>query len=188
VTRELAVPTAGCDRAALSDHLAGCPACSSFAADADAFDRLWDVTRPLEPSARAWESVWSGVADRLDRPESLVEPEPAVLPIAAAAVGGIDAWPRRGLWLFSMAQAAALLLAFSLLMTRASRPTGDVPSPAPAQVAVNVEVDIDPGQVVLIHGDGRVVDRTAVVLKSGPNANALDDTFAMFNAVEAMAD
>ena len=49
VTRELAAPSADRDCAALADHLAGCPSCSTFAAGVDALDRLWVVTRPAEP-------------------------------------------------------------------------------------------------------------------------------------------
>ncbi len=30
-------------------------------------DALWEATRPVEPSAQAWDQVWTSVADDLDR-------------------------------------------------------------------------------------------------------------------------
>src|SRR3954451_17494904 len=67
VIRELAVPTAGRDELAISQHLAGCEACARWADQAVEFDRLWDVTRPVEPSAEAWDNLWSSVGAQLDQ-------------------------------------------------------------------------------------------------------------------------
>ena len=52
VIRELAVPTDDRDSAALAEHLANCPSCAVWAKRDAEFDRLWDATRPAEPSSR----------------------------------------------------------------------------------------------------------------------------------------
>ena len=70
VVRELAAPTADRDRAAMADHLAGCPACAEWARRAEALDRLWDATRPAEPSPEAWDAVWANIARALPCPAS----------------------------------------------------------------------------------------------------------------------
>ena len=51
VIRELAVPTDDRDSAVLAEHLANCPSCAGWAKKDAQFDRLWDATRPVEPSA-----------------------------------------------------------------------------------------------------------------------------------------
>ncbi len=66
VIRELAVPTDDRDSAALAEHLANCPSCADWAKRDAEFDRLWDATRPVEPSSQAWDAVWSHIASSLD--------------------------------------------------------------------------------------------------------------------------
>src|SRR6478609_5808792 len=68
VIRELSVPTPGRDDLAISRHLTGCETCSRWAEQAAEFDRLWDATRPAEPSAPAWDHLWSSVTVQLDQP------------------------------------------------------------------------------------------------------------------------
>ena len=143
VTGELAAPTAGCDLAALADHLAACPACSLFAKRAAHLDHLWEITRPVAPSERAWDVLWAGVCDHLDRP---VEVEVGIVEIEEEAGRDLIAlpiavsrpWRRWATAVFGLAQAAALLVGFGLMLAR---------SPQEAQAAV-VSVDIEPGERV----------------------------------------
>src|SRR3954463_5871974 len=73
VTRELAAPTGGRDRADVAGHLASCPTCASWAERSAQLDGLWDATRPPEPSV-AWETLWARVTQDA---ESAQEERPA---------------------------------------------------------------------------------------------------------------
>src|SRR5277367_5660174 len=66
VIRELAVPTDDRDSAAVAEHLANCPACAGWAKNDAQFDRLWNATRPIEPSPQVWDTVWAHIASSLD--------------------------------------------------------------------------------------------------------------------------
>ena len=68
VIRELAVPTDDRDGTALAEHLAGCPSCVAWARRAALLDRLWEATRPPEPSPEAWDSVWANINQALQSP------------------------------------------------------------------------------------------------------------------------
>lgn len=180
VNRELAVPTAGCDPAALAEHLAACPDCAHAAERAERFDRLWRASRPPEPSDAAWDSLWAGVAAGLDAAEPvevggdlIEEEEHDLIPLPVAAS---RRWRRWGTALFGLAQAAVLLVGFGLLLTRTQ----------PEAAASVVSVDIEPGEVVLIRGDGQV-RRSEPALPDMPG-DTVDGNFAMFNALEAMAN
>jgi hypothetical protein len=61
VIRELAVPSDHRDGTALAEHLTGCPSCAAWNRRAGLLDRLWDATRPPEPSPQAWDSVWANI-------------------------------------------------------------------------------------------------------------------------------
>ena len=50
VIRELAAPTDTRNTVDLAEHLNRCPSCANWARQATQFDRLWDTTRPAEPS------------------------------------------------------------------------------------------------------------------------------------------
>jgi hypothetical protein len=179
VIRELAAPTAGGDPAALANHLATCPACARLAENAARFDRLWQTTRPVEPSVDTWDALWANVSARLDQP---VEVEVAVARETAEATPERDlipfpvaarrSWRRQGLWAFSLAQAAGLLIGFGLLLARA---------PEPAGAAL---VSVEEGEQVIIGDHGRVDRRDAYA--DAPQ-DTLDDNYAMLNAFEAMA-
>src|SRR5262245_38463528 len=135
VIRELAAPTADRDRAELADHLAGCMACAEWSRRAEGLDRLWEETRPAEPSPEAWDAVWAHIAQALPcpvpaRPEDsmmvgaapsrngsgprvLVHPAPEPMPAPAPRSRGRG---RRfaAVGLVGLAQAAAVLVALGL--------------------------------------------------------------------------
>lgn len=171
VARELAVPTGDGDPAALAEHLAGCPACAHLARQAEAFDRLWRASRPVGPTDAAWNALWTGVRARLDAAPVEVETEDlTTMPLAASRP--VRRWATAA---FGLAQAAALLLGFGLLL--------DLPRPETSASMATVE--IEPGEIVLIRGDGQVRRTNAVSPDAPPNL--IDENFTLFNAVEAMA-
>jgi hypothetical protein len=182
VTRELAAPTPGLDASALTDHLASCPRCAAAAARDAEFTRLWDETRPEEPSKATWGAVWSRITERLDQPAAEVEvgvgagskSESELFPMTLARP-----WQRLGFAVFSLAQAAAIFLTVGLLAAR--------PSPMVAST-VRVAANFESGQGVFLiqwnHKGARIVAMNTG--DTGPNS--LDDNFTMFNAIEAMAD
>jgi hypothetical protein len=205
VTRELAEPTAGRDPVALAEHLAACPHCAARAGRDARLALLWDATRPAEPAQAAWDALWAGLVDRLDRTAARAELVPARngsgdtlslgLGLASLPAGR---WRRWGVLAFGLAQAAAVLVAACLLASQ---------SPHEAR-ADWPKVDIEPGQLVLIQDIGRrvqVIELASVptldqipkkgqqepaielVADWGNSPNTLDSNFALFNAIEAMA-
>lgn len=148
VTRELSAPTGRIDPAALSRHLAGCPRCAAWSAGAERFDRIWEATRPAEPSAAAWDEVWAAVGNGH-----------AVRPIEPAAAG--RRWSRRRLIIatVALAQAAAILLAVAALWPRPAD-RGAAPDPARVPggpIASAPAVDVEQGQPVILRlGDGGI--------------------------------
>ena len=80
VIRELAAPTDTRDAVGLTDHLSRCSSCANWARQAEQLDRLWDLTRPSEPSPEVWDSLWSQVAHSLDNPtaQEVASPTPSV--------------------------------------------------------------------------------------------------------------
>jgi hypothetical protein len=130
VMHERSAPGGVLDRSALAEHLAACPRCASFSAQADALDRLLDATRPQEPSAFAFDAMWSEIRARASEP--VVLPMPAPLP-----------WTRWGLTVAALAQAAAILLASGYALSR--------PAPAVASVA---DLRSEEGAILIVTIDG----------------------------------
>ena len=163
VVRELAVPTADRDPAAVAEHLAGCPACAEWARRSEALDRLWGATGPAEPSPDAWDAVWANIAQSLPcpapvparaedsyangvvpsrnghGPRILVHPAPAptLTPAPADAVPRTRGrgWRFASIALIGLAQAAAILLALGLAWRPAPRP--DASRKVPPSIADN---------------------------------------------------
>jgi hypothetical protein len=175
--RELAVPTDDRDSAALAEHLAICPSCGHWAQRDAQFDRLWNATRPSEPSSQAWDTVWGQIASALDSPAPL-ELKALATPIATSngsvprleTPPGLTAAPsrsRRWNWaaigLIGLAQAAAVLLLVVGSTWRSS-------------------IEIEEGQTVVIQIDGataKVIDHSADGSSSG-----VDGWYLAFNAAE----
>ena len=181
VRSELAAPTADRDGAAMADHLAGCAACSEWAARAAGLDRIWEATRPAGPSAEAWDAVWAGIAASLPdaapsasrngvAPKVLVHPGPMPAPAVPRSRGR---GPRfAAVALVGLAQAAAILLALGLAWRTPPRPVGSPKAPdlanrGPAAIrsetAIEVKAEFDASCVMVISFDGksgRVENRT----------------------------
>jgi len=128
VIRQLAVPTDERDPTALAEHLARCPACAAWAKRSAGLDRLWEATRPPEPSAEVWDVLWSRLARSLDA--SMPDergPFAGLVPSRNGSSAQADTQPiqplrslriRRARWatigLIGLAQAAAVLLAVGI--------------------------------------------------------------------------
>ncbi len=175
VRRELATPTDTGDAASLAEHLSRCSSCTAWAERAARLDRLWQVTRPAEPSSDVWDSLWSGVLSSLDVPviKEVVSPGEVALRngFANASVSRSESKPsdraraasgRRRLaavGLLGLAQAAAVLLVVGLAW-RVFIPA----RPAQNRIAMALpNVDIEEGHLVVIVADPQnlgVVDLT----------------------------
>jgi len=114
LTRELASPTGALSSSQMLDHLAACPSCAEFSRRAEQLDRIWEATRPVEPSMDALDALWARATVELDR-----IPAPATLAFVPKAR------PRRwGMVAFVAAQAAAILIGALVLLDRnAQKPT-----------------------------------------------------------------
>ncbi len=125
VTRELASPTGAVPQATLAAHLASCPSCAEWSRRAAQLDRIWEATRPLDPSPERLDALWLDASAALDRREVATaapaartltlparpwRPWPLGIAIGAGAVG--------------LAQAAALLFAVFLPGRPAAGPAG----------------------------------------------------------------
>jgi hypothetical protein len=152
----------------------------------DALGQLWEATRPVEPTPAAWDAVWSRVESSLYTP---VAAKPAG---AASEVLSFEPGPhgRFGWRLMAAAQAAAVLAALGLGLASRRATEGPPymrPDMAANTAAADGPVEIDAGAVVLLRGDGPGL-RVEVAVARDDRANGVDGYFAMFNAVEAMAE
>jgi len=173
VTRELSAPTGEPDPAALAEHLAGCPRCASWAERSARLDQLWEATRLPEPSPAVWNQVWANVSEALDRPAVPAAPR---------------RWRRVALTAFTVAQAAAILAAFTLAwresVHRHSAPRGPAML-ASAVPIVPTRVEIEPGQPVRIDLDRRESHQLDQAQFDSPNS--VDPFYKMFNEMESRA-
>lgn len=181
VTEKLSNWSGPCDDPAVTDHLARCPRCAAWAERDARLGRLWEATRPAEPSADEWDGVWGRISDALDRAE------PVALPLKRSGRA------RHALWIaVGVAQAAAVLLA--VLYFQGS-PRGEAPrvvqhhQPAVAQpqpsTPAEPEVEIDPGALVLIRETKGHVETVELALNAG--VGQVDPAYETLNALEAIA-
>jgi hypothetical protein len=185
VIHELAVPTDDGDSVALAEHLANCPSCAAWAKRDAEFDRLWDATRPVEPSSEAWDSLWCDIASSIDSktPQEFTAHIASTVPLNGSVYTSdtpfgpstISSRPRSRNWaaigLIGLAQAAAVLLAVGWTWHSSSRPD---------------TVEIEAGRWVVI----RVEDSAVKVVDLTPDgiSYSVDDWLLAFNAAEAIAN
>jgi hypothetical protein len=157
VIKELAAPTDHRDTIALAEHVAGCPSCGSWADRAAQLDRLWDRTRPTEPTSDVWDTVWARMAASLDSsPSTEVESSPRSRPWRPVVIG-----------LVGLAQAAAIFLAVGLAWRQVATPSQTAKLANSISSSPNSELDlriaypaeglpivVDEGHLVIIH-EGR---------------------------------
>jgi hypothetical protein len=169
VSRELAAPTGLPNPDEMADHLASCPACAERSRRSARLDRIWEATRPPEPSIQALDTLWARASAELDAPKS------AVIPFKPAPA-------RRRRWAvvaFFAAQAATVLVAGSFLFRDDVRVT----AAPPTRVIANVDQTV----IVRIDDDGHRVeildDSEQFAFASMADATPHD----VFNALESMA-
>jgi hypothetical protein len=184
VIRELVVPTDDRDSAGLAEHLANCHNCAGWAKRDAQFDRLWNATRPTEPSPHVWDTVWAHIASLLEFStpaefEAIASPTTALngstrrgeRPLGLTAVPSRSRpWNWAAIGLIGLAQAAAVLFVVSLTL-------GSRNSQA---------VEIDAGRWMVIHMEesaAKVVDLTPDGV-----SYSVDDLYLAFNAVAAIAN
>lgn len=127
VSNELSAPTRRLDPSAVSAHLEQCPECANWANRVKLLDGLWDATRPSEPPASAFDSMWAGVSSRIE--STIPMPEKSLV--------------RRKLAL-GLVSAAAACLVLALWMGRRPQPG---PDPGPDRVQQVAEVhESEPGE------------------------------------------
>jgi len=198
VMRELNLP--GDDRhdQALAQHLAECQACARWAEHAARFNRLWDATRPEDPSTESWDRLWSSVAARVDHSGPVAAPRSrpahpfATVGHAAPEHSAPVTRSWRGLaaiGLVGLAQAAALFFAVNLFWNTTGKIVQPPRFPEGADVvqrtapSLDSEVDVEWGQVLLIRSDGPKVDiRDLALLES---SNGEDPWYDLFNSAES---
>jgi hypothetical protein len=160
--------------AALTEHLAGCPACAArVERDARLF-KLWEATRPQEPTPEAWATVWGMLTRELATPAPVVPMAP------------VRPWQRWAPATFGIAQAAAFLAGAVWV--------GFQPSLAPVAIA-KVEIPVSDGALVIIQTDG--TDPKVISLVADEGSNTIDGegfgalvepSFVMLGKLEAMAE
>lgn len=158
VIHELATPSGAIDRSAMADHIAGCSRCAAFAAQGEQLQRVWDLTRPAEPSAEAFDSLWANVVSAVD------SGQPATIAIQAARP-----WRRWGVVAMVTAQAAALLLAAGSALRTHPREVRPPAEPVSVAVASNsnassplLDFTAEEGTTLIITLDGLAGDTPQV--------------------------
>lgn len=217
VIRELAVPTDDRDPAGLAEHLAQCPSCARWADRASRFERLWEATRPAEPTGEMWDKVWTQVAHAVDEstpaeqkaftlhPSSLngSAAKTEESPVLTGGWSGFRARRLMAIGSLGIAQAAAIFLAVSLSwQPSAKSPESQVGNTRVAQsfvatdskttVSTNGVVEIEEGQQIVIRIEGpaaRVVDLRPEGISYNVFYEPLydDDWYELFNKMEAIA-
>jgi len=167
VIRKLAEAGNQPDEPSLAEHLAGCRACAEWLDHAQRFEKLWDATRPAEPSPQAWDALWSTISAHLDQPIAaernghglhLAEfpgtmPERPKPPVPALSPSRTRRWRSlAAVAMVGLAQAAALLLAIGLSWQVPVKELNALPA------LVEAKVEVGEGQMVLIRSEGSKVD------------------------------
>ncbi|MDR3635760.1 MAG: hypothetical protein P4L84_18305 [Isosphaeraceae bacterium] len=185
VIRELSARTESSQNPALAGHLDQCPRCAAWIERDARLGRLWDLTRPQEPSTEAWDGVWGRVCDALDQAPADVLPMRR--PMAAS---------RRVVWIgLGIAQVAAVVLV-ALYFGGAGRdrerqvarndqvvaPARDVPGSVKLEKR---QVDIDSGELVMIREDKGGVQTIELALNG--SLGQVDPAYEALNSLEAIA-
>jgi hypothetical protein len=205
VIRELAVPTAGRDDRTLAQHLARCETCARWADRARKLDRLWDATRPADPGAQTWDSLWSSVAANLDQPATssgngshpgpLSESKAKVLSFPGSSPETVRARPWvnvAAIGMIGLAQAAALMLAVGLSghapveAPATRRDLHEVASVAPEPAPrIDAEIEVGEGRVALIRSAESKVE--VVDLPAQEKPGGTDRWYWVYNQFESFS-
>jgi hypothetical protein len=157
-----------------------------------AFDRLWEATRPPEPSAASWDRLWARVAAGLRE-------TPAAVPMSRTARG-----PWRWIALAAVAQAAAVLIAGAIYLRTQQAPAASTIMPvAVAAPSPVLEFELSEGQTLFLEvgerGDRivcrpKLVDTASLMVAdledspTDPYADAVAFSMDILNVMEAIDD
>ncbi len=139
LTRELASPTGALSPDEITGHLAECSACAEWSSQAARFDRIWEATRPIEPTPAMIDALWASASAALE--------SPATLRLEGLAVPARRNWIKPAL---IVASAAAILLATGIFWSRQGPVApvqiaqNDVPVPVADPVPVIQKTPVDP--------------------------------------------
>ena len=177
-------------------------------------DRLWEATRPTEPSPETWEAVWAYLASSVDS-SAPTGFETFSLPIAssngALAKGETPLVPSRPLvrsrpwnWaaigLIGLAQAAAIFLAVALTWhsstesrlsevadnSDATSSSVSLPTVPLGQILSSTGLEIEAGQSIMIRVEGSTAKVFDVTPQGASYSLGIDYLFAMFNEAESL--
>ncbi|MGO9470999.1 MAG: hypothetical protein ACLQIB_43425 [Isosphaeraceae bacterium] len=192
VIRELAAPSDDRNFTALAEHLAECAACSEWAKRASQLDRLWEFTRPSDPSPQAWEAVWTRIVETVDsstlapveHPGAAAAIRNGSTPKVEPALGHPSRSFRRRPWSFAavasfgLAQAAAVLLVVGVAWHSfpLSQNTQIAKNPVPSLALPNssaadsasLSIDIEEGSLVIIRSEGKKLEASVLTSENSP--------------------
>lgn len=209
VAQELSAPTGRLDRSAMAVHLAACPRCAAWLEKMEKLDRIWEATRPAEPTGLAFDQLWSNVNRSLE-----VGMSPELADVASSVESPIrETIPfdpdRRGSRRWRLAVAVLAPLAAAAVLLLAILPTGsDGPAPgdpgrnhqanwdgdvqSDPQVPVEVALtsfEFDQGGVSIIHigedGPPRIEEHPLMPVS---DTETIAASFEMLNYVETLSD
>jgi hypothetical protein len=193
VTRELASPSDSRDDRALAQHLEQCKRCAEWADRASKLDRLWGMTRPVDPGAEAWASAWTSVNAALDSAGSRTTLRPLQARQTVQISGASDtSAPRAGrFWrglaavgTIALAQAAAVLLAIGFAWNWPGKPNVSTGELAQARAPeTDSEIDVEDGQVPYIRSEGQSLAVLDVAAPELPNGE--DPWYVFFGRIES---
>ena len=178
---------------ALARHLEACAPCAL----ASKLDRVWEATRPAEPSPATLDALWSRASIELDRIEAARRSG-----ASSRANQAISIRRRRRVFVgLALAQAAVILIGVGITLARrgvepikstevarSTAPTvGDqsvIEDADPSSTRGVVDVGFDETVVVRIGEDGHRVDKLA---DASVFPTLADTSHDVFNALESMA-
>lgn len=186
--RELASPIGDFSPTEMAGHLAICPSCVDWSRRAARFDRIWEATRPAEPTDSTLDVLWASVSHTLD-----TKAIPATLRLRDASRRPRSTWFKVA---FVMAQAAAILVAALTLFRRNPDIQPDQRPPVEAVLGKTVKppttlaltVDFDQWATVKIgNDDDHEVVYDTETQKPGSSAIPYGTQRDLFNALESLA-
>jgi hypothetical protein len=169
----------------MARHLASCPKCTEWARRALELDQAWEATRPEEPAAEVFDSVWAGVCRRLDAVAAGAEVKPVLL----------RSWRHWVLPITGLVQVAAVVVAGFVLVQqqRGPAPLGApmvqnngsaVPGPQADSSPIDLPVSGDQLMVIKIQGGNLITESLSPA--EGLNPTLVAGNFEMLGPLETM--
>lgn len=201
VVQEISAPSGRLDHQAMAAHLAACSCCAAWSEKMEKLDRLWEATRPAEPSTDAFDRVWANVNQTITSATSEAAIAQNGQPVSTRATvltfepkrTGLIPWPWMAGLMAPLAVAAALWLILFDPTQKADTPhdiaqISQLEDQGAAEIALS-SIDLDQGGVPIIHiGEGgppRIEERPLTPVS---DTETIAASFDMFNYVETLSD